>query len=986
MTSFTDTADNYADLEKYATKKQSRSGIELCSLDNLLSMVIGKDWSTLSATSKIGLINLVKEHSLVNSCPLSVKTLEKLSDKFLSLWMLSVFHRGDVSWLVEKIRKNFIGRKSHSEITNVLQEPAADRSDLLEQTMFMHLIEVVLDLYQIENSLDNRLMLNRLMEPLLMCIFAKADQAYLAYATYYGIDTKEQSAFHMLYRNELCQLVQVRRHARENRPAILNGIRNAAGQTREAHDYKELHKVCNELLHRVLTNESKSTYLCQLTCLIRSIEDESEMSNHRKYSTHLSEIQSYQLVSETEKQLTWKESDNKDFNESVAKRYEKGHDVRMLTKLFGNSKEGEKNSMPLPVWVPDGEISFLWFCAALIRVGSQNENTLLAWETGSNDSELSIMSIEICGSNECAELSLGMNAKEFLTNQLCLFNKQDGDPTSKAWSLVNFLQWLCDFEKPGYYCLSLDAEPLKGAAATMYEAIKDLETFNVDCFLKIIPTVADALEKLENIEQLEKAARIETFLLECLLRNGRSATYSLFFYPLGYDVSIAGTELPSAFVGGTFAGLEGYFYPNAKMRQDFHLDAVLDVMYPVLNFEVSQVMQADFVKYAEKSIHHRTSEEKQKTFESIRSVLSDLTELFGDARHYVFRVASILSVEWSGLFTKDLDAVIEPLFIDGRKKLEIDNRVGDEPLSVAFCHSIPHKELQKNSELLYHRLLYLARSCGGYGKDGETESLGNDKSFDISIADLDNGAHVNLFADQPFLKILTRIAVENPRSCTNLNILLKLLTYDTGDHSKGIHVAQLATALGLSGVKGDYVVDKKINTTDNEYDPTTENGVKNLIGLLENDHMRLFSTRQRNTELRPRDFLRALRFIGCNVLAGDDAKEENLKLEKWKVWLPESSEKTMIILELDCKGHFSSDVQSKILGFSSGSDSRYHDFRSNMDTIIKWVGGSPAFIECNDITAFKDGHNPTVTNPFAIIAYHRRAAKVTARTLWRLLV
>ncbi len=155
------------------------------------------------------------------------------------------------------------------------------------------------------------------------------------------------------------------------------------------------------------------------------------------------------------------------------------------------------------------------------------------------------------------------------------------------------------------------------------------------------------LGEIKNLIQLEDVSRFPTFLLEAVLRQGEAAPYSLFFYPISFSkTTTAGFGgIPSAFLAGTFGGIERDLYPSVTERHNYHLLTVLDAIRPLVDEELGKVLSSDEALLAKEVALKIEEEDKRKLLEQrahtadlVRTSAEELSRIFRQAQGQVARI------------------------------------------------------------------------------------------------------------------------------------------------------------------------------------------------------------------------------------------------------------------------------------------------------------------------------------------------------------
>lgn len=857
------------------------------------------------------------------------------------------------------------------------------------QVLVMHVLAAVLPVYDVCSVPRHRAVLNLLLVPLLEDLFACPDRAHQAYTTYYfGQKAAANTAFNVLY-NDIEVIEQFQARELFDRFKLLAVIRKTAfGQTAGedatnqntgeiAELPEELKREINKIIHGSPDKENnpphpqtpnpKKTRVSQITCMIRKLEGSDQGAPNRPqnklsgkhYSPVLDGVHYRRAEIESGKtpgDCPWPLHDpvkESDFKALVKARYRLGYDPADLDRLFKAPDDEETDY--LPAWVQDGEVSLLWLLTAIAM--SSNE-----WMNGQHaDVGLKYTDIARVASND-ADASVpdkyiyfGKNISDFLRSHLVLF---DGDkPTAKAWALINFLERVVLLKRPQWYTKNLSDE-----IDCLFDCLVSARPSDLsdELFIDACKTLYLQMTKhgINSYESVVARARISTFALEQVLRDGDPTPYSLFLYPLSFS-KVVDIEhvLPGAFLAGTYAGLEWSNYPIVTHLQNYHLFAMLDAIHPIVHFELGRVLSHDEASFAEKAATAARAEQRRATFEAVIPAVNKLTELFHAAQSSVYRIQSSVDVAWGGLFSASMKDVFAPLFVD-KQVWAIKNRQGGEPVTVSFDHDSTGGD-DKARKNLYGRLLYFARNVTDY----TGPELGDSSWF--SIEDVPAG----LFDQEPFLKAMTIAALDESmvEKAASLNNLMKLLVLQVSDAKRGLHVCQLVAALcALQG--DDKGMAQVLNGGEKDYNPKSSRGIINLSQLRENNQDKFLKLK--DDKLAPSSFLRALSLLGTHFRKEDKSRSDMLQLEAIRVTQRSGKGVTVIV---DCKNRFSDEVKQSLWTYCQSDDDEYHDLRTNFRTLCQGIGSFPKFDGNPD--AIADEHNP-----FIILEAHKNGVWISS---WR---
>jgi hypothetical protein len=870
----------------------------------------------------------------------------------------------------------------------------------LGQTLVMHLLEACLPWYAATTP-RTRGVLNALLVPLLEAVFHHPDHAHTVYERYFfgsELADRDSSAFHWLYAGDLRVTEEFKIQNVDVRSKLLKAIREAAEEAPRPSVDKgqegsveiapprlppKLAGLANEIAHGrndstdVISPREKMTLLSQLSCLIRQLDDSHQQlagrrgdRPRRRYLPHLRGVDYREAHIVDGRQLgtfTWKPVDPSrelEFIEAVGKRYASGHDVTFLHELFAPGRSGP----PLPAWVQDGEVTFLWLLTALTL--AQADGQVTEWIQGYGDLRPVVINWNLIVDAESdtddhkTSIPCGSSLAQFATDRACLFG-HTGTARPKAWSLVNFLERAVVSERPQKYSGDNLMSPL---IRTCYDALadRDLTLANFQQACGAI-TSSNEWPRVASIETISRESRLPTFLLEVLLRQGNPTPCSLFFYPITFETHDSLT-VPSVFLAGTFAGLEWDCCPSVMVRQNYHLFAALDAVRPIVDFEIGRVLADDQGRFrreataaAEARENKALAKQRHETIRAVNTDLIALAKLFHNAQVHVSNIETAIDPNWSGLFGDMLATMIAEVY-RSNDELQILNPQGSEPKTVKITHVGQRSTARTN---LYFRLLYLVRNLLKY--DAKIP-LGDTNSLFL----LEKHSHPNLLNKSPFLRtVCERASMANLDESHALDLLLKLLAVDPVDESRGVHIAQIAAALDLIGPSpsiGSVALSQ--TTVTGSFNPTTADGMGNLLKILQSD---LNDDTRSTAELRVRaklsgnqraaTFLRALKALSGEALFS--SRQDEVHLVKWTLRVGaegmRDSTFRQIGMTLECKGQFSPNAKDAL---RKPGESPHSNLRPNVNILSEGIGGTgsvPEFVSTEQ--------EPTDEHPFLIFDY-----------------
>lgn len=864
------------------------------------------------------------------------------------------------------------GRQRHWRQTI---EKAAD--DVLDrqpgQAIVMHVLRELLEVYSATLDVRSRSILNLLLVPLLRVAFSHADAAHTVYSRYFfaAEDEAAYAAFHELYRQELGRMEEFQSRSLGSRAEVLSGIRAKMEQHEDISRF--VHGGLGKILHG--SPGRKDTKVSQITFLIRDIEG-AKKAGHVKYKTALEDQRHYRLevdphtsvpgenwrvVSANDERLKW-------FAGSVKERYDVGgYRMEFLQGLF--PADGPGGTASLPTWVQDGEITFLWLLKAIHLAGEHVHQ----WIEGDFHLQLELTRKDIAGTEMPGEsLQLGASLAEFWRIHALLFDA-DGSPLPKAWSLVNFLEGAAVTGTPASYA----AGDWAGFVTTLFSRLSVDSKLTQDGFTGAL---AETIRECGGVQALPdpEGSRLPTYGLELINRDSDAAPYSLFFYPLAFE-RIAGACLPQAFVAGTFGGLEWSCFPSVTERQNYHLLIALDAARPILDHEIGSVLRNDQQRVA--YLREKATEAKlrKQTLDAVMPPVRELSALFKSAQAHLYRIQSAVDSEWMGFFTTETYGAVADIFVEGAS-LPIPHAVPPEPRNLAGMHAMAGGILSPDvaRTLLVHRLVFLAREAEGYrdqtpltGDDGGAPSHWR-REFTTG----------KLFERNLFLQCLYRGALEPAMDPHGLNLLLKLLTVDVCDVGRGLHLIQVAAALGLAlnrppgerqPLKTVQIATGNPKGTDGLItDPRCLEGIKGLLVLLRREAVQigrnleqLSTGRLKNyTELQnavePYRFLRALRVFGGDALRPTD--EEHVVLRSASIEYGQDDES--LLLTLDCDHLFSREAKLSLWNYQQRDAGDFHNLRSSFKVLCDATSHFPSFL---DASSCKQAPVPSSIRPFLIL-------------------
>ncbi len=741
-------------------------------------------------------------------------------------------------------------------------------------------------------------------------------------------------------------------------------------------------------------------------------------------------------------EVTWtirETSEVADFLNCVGEYYAKGYKPELLQRLFRaeDPSPGTTTSSFFPTWIHDGEVTFLWLVSGWSQVLCQKQN-LQEWLSTRVIPAPSLPHHIIVGDPSGratgeARQYFGESLHAFATACACLFDS-NGQPLPKAWALVDFLERAVVYGRIPEYGASdcvqgagavtpaRTPSVLASIASKLYKGLSDA-ALSLDLFKRACEKATEQFDISEPSEIAEQS-RFPSFFLELVLRNQDPVPYSLFFYPLAFDAE----GLPIAFLAGTFAGLEWSSYPSVTERQNCHLFVLIDGLRPIVDFEVGRVLAHDQRSLAETARREteaderrKAAEQREKTAREIVPAIEDLSKLFEDAQGRVFQIQAAIDPDWGGLFTGALDKAIEKCFSDGEVTIESNETCKQEAARPRLAQQPPkdaarstevlkaedwgrdpeqtkftarHREGRTGMEpatLLYDRLVYIARDKFGYdggglipsnervrsallermpkrGGDGRAK-LATVKATDVE--DLKVVFRNNEFFSSLFLALDDTVAPD-------LNILLRLLTQGATEAARGLHIAQLAAALGMTAestrtarrctARISGLSDTSLKGL--SFNPKTVKGLQELAAIISAEQVgkQILSTGDLKCwvtlagGMSPFRFLRALKLLGGEALSPADTKK--VKLDDWDLrWLPPSEgpgPTNEILVRLFCRNHFSPTARADLWRYVEQREQGYHNLRTNFRDLCLAVGSPPVFTK--DTAA-----SPDVASPFFLV-------------------
>lgn len=772
------------------------------------------------------------------------------------------------------------------------EPPPFKEESLYDQTLIMHCCATILPEYDASScSVEKHCQLNRLLVPLLKKIFDRPDVAWLAYERYYEGDHENPVA--NLYR-ELGTILRLQSKATKDREALLVELKNPTNQNQD-----RLANAIREEISRIIhadngnkeawpkSPDSKLSRLAQLTCLIRE-RDESKGGdpNKRQYTSYLAGI-GYKRIEIIEDryapyELKWPPQDEgrfERFHQALELNYSEGHDSQFLQKFFSGDQSEAKSGA---IWVQDGEITFFWLLEAIQRLNEKRDAVAV------------ISSRAICGKeNSDVRLVVGDNFQTFVTKHCMLFSGKAEAliPTRKFWALVNFLNRLVCSKSPVF-----ESPRVERLAESLLQKLKEAKNQS-ECFAKL-----DEWQK-DQKGNLQVDPRLKTFLLEAILRSEDPYPYTLFFLPLSFDVYHKAT-LPSAFLGGTFGGLEWDSFPSVTSRQNLHLYAIIDAIRPAIDEEVGRVMRKDRDAYIEKL-------DTDKLFKTIQPHLTSLSEIIKQAQNKIELIDSNLDTDWGGILKAEVSPVIQNLFITNRAFEFRDGSGNVQTFKGA------HNFQEWNNDFVTKVFHYLFRAVIGDTKESWEHAEADPEAFK------DHALLQNLW------NYFKAAPVNGDKDIVAKSVmrLLKMLAVEAGQMDRGVYIVQIYTALGRTLHK-DY----------SNYDVLSDGGIKNLIGIdetgIQSDSSNTYGLL---ADSKPSTFLKGLRNLVV-ALPELDGSDKLVGVSKIKV----DVESDYCRISLLCSGSFDAKFQRLLFEHMTTRTPEYHDLRTAVSEIARTVG-NPVF-------------------------------------------
>jgi hypothetical protein len=580
-------------------------------------------------------------------------------------------------------------------------------------------------------------------------------------------------------------------------------------------------------------------------------------------------------------------------------------------------------------------------------------------------------------SNESEYQSLGSSLNDFATKRACLFNdKEEAGP--KAWALFNFLQRIALRGEPSHY--SGDKGPLAKIAKVMYERASSAEKLSIEWIERCLKhqVVRHELGQIKDLEGLRHLARLPTFLLEVLLRDGDPAPYSLFFYPISFEKtaeSDSGVLLPTAFLAGTFGAVEWSCFPSVVERQNLHLFSVLDAVHPLVNHELGHVLAKDQKKFRDQI----RAVDQARVAAAVVPAARGLVELFRQARGHIARIEAAANPDWGGLFGEMTSVNFARLF-ESSNDVPILRRRGEEPVKVGTSHapSRATSAKEKHWSLLDQILVYLARDILDY-KEDDLWSSEKKRIVRATQRPQDSAASPSReaslpFANQLFFDALHEIVAERNAKVepADLLLLMKLLTVDAADPDRGVHIVQVAAALGTlneANCKVSVALNGGKPVPGNTFCPRDHDGIIELAKIIAvlvptalqgaigtrdlAGWVQLPEKQERFTTLQ---VLRALAVLASDALNRN--REGWVKVQSWEV---EQLDARGFDVKLICDNWFPPKVKLALTE-EHATPGAYHDLRTNLASLSRALSAPPSFVRLPSNTP----HFPDDDNRFII--------------------
>jgi hypothetical protein len=861
-------------------------------------------------------------------------------------------------------------------------------SDRLTQLVLMHVLEAVLRRYEMTTSARERGAMNLLLVPALRRVFGHPDAAHTSFIKYFtGFDVADKCprAFYALYDGDLGVLEDFQSRGTVKRAELLDVVRRAAQQRQ---GQREVAEEANWILHGenpkhddgpIESPYPKMTRLSQLTCLIREMKEQA--GSNRAFVSRFNEI-SYRradVITGSPRSFEWSRVDadrKRDFLAAVSRRYAQGYEGKLLKHLFGDQKS-------LPLWVQDGEISFLWLLTAL-----RWSPAPLDW-IDDRTTEPLIRPLDDADPEGTQMLDFGTTLTNFATRIACLFDDGNGAAAPKAWALLNFLERAIVSCRPSPF--AGEAALLRPHAMALFEEFVAADNLELETFRRGCRRLVQ--QGLPTREEIKWNSSLPTYPLELILRKGEKVPLTLFFYPITFEsnedhAEADGGAAPGAFLAGTFAGLEWSAYPSATSRQNNHLFTALDALRPIIDHELGRAMSSDLVQFRQNIERQQDKESQLRTFEKIRPALGQLAEIFQGAQQPLAEIRDSLDPDWSGLLTRDsgLFAHVQQLFTTNREIIIKNARKHQGELEKFVVAHESRNNTHAAAETLYQRL----RSLAVLGDDDGP--LGTKTGW---LESTDSTRLGKAFDHQPFLKALAIASLDPDVDTVCLNLILKLLTVDSTDVGRGVHPVQIAAILGMfasttrsGGPERVRILFGEDAVADREYgggsfSPTRQKGIKELCLLLEgaegiraqrevepNRTVRISAGVPLHGEMEPAKFLRALINLCSEVLRGD----ERVNLDDWHI---DVRERGLIRVELVCNNQFTAVTRQQLGLHMSSQDKAYHNLRSNMRDLAIGIGSPPSYVPSDTADIEPDENH-------RFLIFENGAGK--KRSIWRFLL
>ena len=410
-------------------------------------------------------------------------------------------------------------------------------------------------------------------------------------------------------REELAHLDQLKRSARIVREILRTATRRSleARSQGEETDETALRQQLQGLLHGNLSSQprrSKPTLLSQHSFLVvaptAGADSTWATSPHTlPYREVLHElVQSLHYSRRSDG--AWAEAEVPEiFQRLIEAAYSKGWPADIVDQLFSHKVRADAY-VPRGRWISDGEFTVFFLLVRRAWGNGPLPRALLLPDFAEREQELLANSMYEWPSSP----------EEFLTAELGISSVK----SPRFLALFNFLQRQMVHSCPEVILCSPKCG-LPTLFNDLYSALIDGADIEKLLRLEVPSCCAKGGDRESVIESIRRHSYLPSLLIEAELRQGRTSPTSLFLLPLfesAAGMSSTGaapgprrSHRPLAIYAGTFISLESELWPHVLARHECHLDALYDLMNPVVD-----VLTANAIReYMDTERRHQVSKE-----------------------------------------------------------------------------------------------------------------------------------------------------------------------------------------------------------------------------------------------------------------------------------------------------------------------------------------------------------------------------------------